>query len=93
MKNSMTDKLLRLPHKFFDDHGDRALPTPDIVRATASHYFIRADDPAVESLLDDARYYTDPYGPDAEWLGGLKASARATIKAIEAARLDLRQGH
>lgn len=75
--------LIRLPQKFFTDHWERALPTPEVVRETKSHVFVRADDPALPELLNDAEYYAHPNGPDADWLGGLKASARATVRAIK----------
>lgn len=32
-----------------------------------------------------AEYYTAEHGPDASWIGGLKASARATLRALERA--------
>lgn len=74
--------IIRIPWKFALDHSERDLDTPEVVRETRSHWFIRADDPALPELLNDAEFYADPWGPDAEWLGGLKASARATIRAI-----------
>lgn len=77
-------KLIRIPKAFLLDHWERALPTPEIIRETGRHYFVSADDPAVPELLADADYYAHPYGPDAEWLFGLKASARATAKALRA---------
>lgn len=77
-------ETIRIPHKFFDDHAARELPTPDVVRSTQRHYWIRADDPALAELLDDARYYAGPHGPsDFDGAYGLRRSARATVKAIE----------
>lgn len=70
---------IRVPKRFFDDHAERDLDTPAIVRETKAHYFIRADDPATAELRSDAAYYAD--GPDL-LPPGLKASARATLIAL-----------
>lgn len=80
----MKRALVRLPWRFFVDHDERALPTPEIVRSTKAHAFVSVDDPALSELLDDARHYAHPYGPDNCPLG-IIASAKATVKAIEAA--------
>lgn len=74
--------LIRIPWVFALDHDERDLPLPEIVRATKSHWFVRADDPALRELLDDAEHYAHPYGPDGEGLGGLRSSAKATVRAI-----------
>jgi len=73
---------LRIPKVFFDDHYGRALDTPAIVRATKAHYYIDAADPFIPELRSDAEFYCHPFGPDAYYLGGLKASARALLKAL-----------
>lgn len=70
----------RIPITFFEDHAQRELPTPVIQHQTKSHYWIRADDPAIGELLSDARYYADKDGPDgAPWL---IPAARALLKAL-----------
>jgi hypothetical protein len=74
--------VIKLPPAFYQDHSERDLPTPEDVGNAKSYVLVRADDPALPELLNDAEYYADPWGPDADWLGGLKASARATIRAI-----------
>lgn len=71
--------FIRIPWKFYIDHYERGLPTPEEVKTTNAHVFIRADDPSLESLRADAEFYCDRFGPDAPWL---KASARATLAAI-----------
>lgn len=72
--------LVRIPKMFLDDHGDRELPTPEVVRQTKAHYWIERDDPAVGELISDAKYYADKWGPDgAPWL---KPAARALLKAL-----------
>lgn len=74
--------LRRIPKRFFDDHAERDLDTPAIVRETNAHYFISIDDPFVAELRDDARFYAAEHGPDL-LPPGLKASARATLTALE----------
>ncbi len=78
-------RLVRIPWYFCQDHLDRCLPTPEWHKATKAHVWIDLDDPATPELLDDARFYCDPYGPGADdpEYRGLRASAKATVKAIE----------
>ena len=79
----MTTTLVRIPQRFLDDHAERDLDTPRIVRASKTHYWVERDDPAVPELLDDARYYAASSGRMVSHVFGLCASARATIKAFE----------
>ena len=76
--------LIRLPWKFYLDHFERGLPTPDDVKSTKAHVFIRADDPHIESLRADAEFYCDRFGPDLISTA-LRNSARATLQAINEA--------
>lgn len=78
----MTD--IRIPTVFYRDHEERDLPTPTVIRVMRRQLVIRLEDPHTAELLDDARFYADPYGPS-EISIGLRASARATARAIEAA--------
>lgn len=73
-----SDSLVRLPKRFFQDHEDRFLPTPAIVKETRYHYFVEIDDEHLGELFDDASHYASH--PDyASTCGlGLVASARAT---------------
>lgn len=75
-------ELVRLPAMFYADHMDRSLPTPKEVRGTTRHVWVSCDDPALAELLDDARHYAHPNGPD-NCSPGLIASAKATVAAIE----------
>lgn len=75
-------KTIKLPNVFYDDHLERDLPTPEDVGKAKSYVTVRADDPALHELLNDAEFYASPWGPDGEGLGGLRASARATVRAI-----------
>jgi hypothetical protein len=75
-------KTIKLPPAFYDDHDERGLPTPEDVGNAKSYVLVRADDPALRELLDDAEHYAHPYGPDGEGLGGLRSSAKATVRAI-----------
>ena len=77
---------MKVPAYFFGDHYDRSLPTPVVLRRLGRCVEIADDDPAIRELLDDARYYADPLGPDGIDDGGkLIRSAKATVRAIEAA--------
>ena len=73
--------LVKIPKMFFDDHAERDLDTPEVVEFSKTHYWIRRDDPAVDELLSDANWYTDPYGPGVS-CPGLRVAARALIRAI-----------
>ena len=73
--------VLAVPAKFYDDHGDRDLPTPAEVRRAGSRVYIDRNDPAIPALLSDAKFYADPWGPD-ELPPGLKVSAIRTVAAL-----------
>ena len=78
-------KLLTIPRRFFDDHAERDLETPQIIKATKAGYTIRLDDPALPELLDDAEYYAGSAGDMDRHVFGICMSAKATAKAIRAA--------
>jgi len=71
---------IKIPRRFYDDHADRSLPSPEIVHHNKTHYWIRRDDPAMGELRSDAEYYADRDGPD---MGpNLRPAARALLKAL-----------
>lgn len=74
--------LIKLPTAFFIDHQERDLDTPVMVKQTRTHVFVRADDPAIPELLDDARHYSDSVAFMDKSYFGLCMSARATERAI-----------
>jgi hypothetical protein len=74
------EKLIRIPWKFYLDHYERGLPTPDDLRTTKSHVYISANDPHLNSLLADAKFYAHKFGPDL--CPSIKTSAAATMSAI-----------
>ena len=78
-------KLTRIPKRFFDDHFERGLPTPPVVKSTSMHYWIDVTDPSVPDLLDDADFYrTEMTNGYAYGTGlGLQRSADATYNAIQ----------
>lgn len=76
-------QLIRIPWKFYLDHYERGLPTPDEVRTTKAHVYISADDPHLNSLWDDASHYAHEFGPDN--CPTITASAKATLNAINKA--------
>lgn len=73
-------KLIRIPWKFYIDHYERGLPTPNDVKSTDRHVYISADDPHLNSLWSDAEFYAHKFGPDL--CPSIKASAKATLAAI-----------
>ena len=75
---------IRIPKRFYDDHVERDLPAPIVIKSTTKHYWIDSVGKAVVELLDDAEFYADADGPDVDT--GLRSSARATARAIRAAQ-------
>jgi hypothetical protein len=71
---------ISLPRKFYWDHFERDLPTPEMVQSTKTSILVEDADPALTDLLEDAEYYAsdamDQLPP------GLKSSAKATVNAI-----------
>jgi hypothetical protein len=78
--------LVRVPAAFFEDHESRDCePYCEPVKKAGRHVWLRLDDPGLEELLSDARHYADPTWTLDSCYFGLKRSAVATVKAIEAA--------
>jgi hypothetical protein len=75
----MPDRLIKLPKRFFDDHAERGLPTPDVIREYARSYAVSINDPELSELLSDAEHYADAVDQAER---GLITSARATRRAI-----------
>jgi hypothetical protein len=79
--------IVKVPAYFFADHLDRGLPTPKELGGGKTYVWIALNDLATSELLDDALFYSDPYGPgagDPEYRG-LRATARGVVKAIKKA--------
>lgn len=78
-------RTIRLPRRFYDDHVLRDLPAGEVVKETTTTVTVALDPTAEHDLLEDARFYVDmgtrELGRD---MLGLVASARATIKRLEA---------
>ena len=72
---------IRIPRRFFDDHTERDLPAPAILKRNRTHYWIDANSADLAELLNDAEHYADRWGPDGGL--GLRMSAKATAKAIK----------
>ena len=84
-------ETIRIPKVFYDDHYERCLPAPPVVRETKRHYFIEAvDTPALRELVSDADYYSMTLGLCRDY-HGLSYSARATFKAIRKALPEVEQ--
>lgn len=80
-------ETIKITKCFYQDHVERDLPAPAIVRETKRHYFIDAKSEHLSELLSDAEYYADPFNYShaefGSWLAALVRSARATERAIE----------
>jgi hypothetical protein len=50
-------QIVRLPRLFIDDHIERGCDTPEIIKQSARFYWMRAEDPAMPELLNDAAHY------------------------------------
>ena len=72
---------IRIPERFYTDHLDRDLDTPEDIGDNARYAVVRSDDPALAELLNDAEFYSHPFGPDAG-PKGVTMSAKATVRAI-----------
>ena len=82
------DRLLKLPRRFFDDHVERELPAPTVVRQTQRHVWIRQDDPNLPELVNDADFHADGLAPDCLWIS---LAARALLRALERQGVDWRR--
>jgi hypothetical protein len=81
----MPTATIKIPDRFYIDHMERALPTPEDVGSFKNHALVRADDPALRELLDDAEFYacmTERRGRYDCMPRGIVASATATVRAI-----------
>ena len=79
----MKNATIRIPQRFFDDHEERDLPAPEVVKWNKKHYWIDANSEYLYELLSDASHYATSF--DFEFgsrLWGLSVSAAATEKAI-----------
>ena len=81
------EKIFKIPQRFYDDHNERDLESPAIIKETKTHYWISADDEHLNELYTDAEFYSAPYvdARPGDYLWGIVLSARATLKAIEKA--------
>lgn len=80
-------QTIKVPDAFYGDHLDRGLPTPEDVGGLKTRAVVRADDPALASLLDDAEYYAvqETGGRRNDCMPrGIVSSAQATVRAIRA---------
>jgi len=77
--------LIKLPKRFFQDHKERDLDTPTVVKENSRNVWVNANDPHLAELRADADYYSDMWdiGGFDQWVFGLARSAKATLKAID----------
>lgn len=82
--------LVKIPQRFLQDHADRDLDTPEIVKITSKHFWISLDDPHTTELYQDAEFYAKPWvdSKPGDGLWGVVVSARATKRALDKAVAD-----
>jgi len=80
-------RLVRIPKRFYQDHVERDLPAPAVVKSTNLHYWIDLDDASIADLMSDAEFYKDEMtsGYADRTIFGLQRSAQATYDAIKEA--------
>lgn len=74
-----------LPPAFWQDHAERCGDHPGrrvVISASARRAVVELDAGALADLKSDADYYGGDGAPDAPGLAGLRASARATLRAL-----------
>ena len=74
---------IKIPRRFYDDHVERDLEAPPVVKATKTHYWIDAKSEHLDELLSDASHYADMAGYMAPHVFGICRSAAATKRAIQ----------
>ena len=82
----MHKEVIKITKRFYQDHVERDLPAPPIVKQSNRHIWIDASSEYLKDLMSDASFYADPASYDAEFgshLSALVRSARATLNAIE----------
>ena len=79
--------LFKIPRLFYNDHVERDLPAPTVIRENKTHYWISLDGKHIDEFLSDADYYSSYEGMGKEYYG-IVASARATIRAAEKAKTN-----
>ncbi|MEP0149975.1 hypothetical protein [Roseibium sp.] len=75
----MTATARYIPPFFYNDHVERDLPAPPILKVFRQRYLIDTDHPDFDELVDDARHYAND-GTDADPV--LARTARALLKAL-----------
>lgn len=87
---SATSSIVRefkLPPRFWADHFERCGAHPgfrDVVKETKRYVVVRLDREALADLRGDAELYASNAAPDWSDGGGIRASARATLRALTA---------
>ncbi len=56
----MKPEPIRLPRMFFDDHVERDLPAPEVVRENSRSVWVIPEGDGWEDLIGDAWHYSDP---------------------------------
>jgi hypothetical protein len=80
-------ETVKIGKAFLDDHRDRDLPMPNIVKETKRNYYIQIDwdNEGYADLYSDSMYYSNPSDFDSFYFG-LCMAARALAKQMTATK-------
>lgn len=78
-----------VPHRFYEDHVGRDLPSGEVVKYLSRKVRVRLDRTAYDDLLSDAEHYgggamDDMYADDFASASALIQSAKATVRSLRA---------
>ena len=86
--------MIRIPKRFYDDHRERDLDSPVIVKETKTHYWIKKHDEALPELIADARYYDNNDGGWTPESAGIRRAAGALLRVIaDSGWFEANEGH
>lgn len=74
---------VKIPCRFYDDHCDRELPAPPVIKVCSRYYVIDADHPDHDELCNDCDYYADVNGPGETGIEWYKTAARALKRSLQ----------
>jgi hypothetical protein len=85
-----TTTTVDLPTRFYEDHCGRDLPGGVIIKTLSRTVRVELDRPTYDEILSDAQHYAsgamdDMYEDDFATASALIASAKATVRRLEAA--------
>jgi len=81
---------IAVPKTFYDDHADRALPTPVAYGTTRNRVWISLQDEALEELLADAMFYAHEVDEPMHVITSARRTVDVIHKALDACARTIR---